>query len=143
MSSLRCQLPADVMVKLYYSWVYSFLTYALLAWGRSGSINAAKIEWAHRRARKLPTDYIQMILTFHFFYFFVLLKAFNTNTRNFHQYFKDKLSSDQPSHMHNTRHKTNNNFNSPIFNDSKTQKFNFYHLIPISNSLPSSLKKYK
>ena len=36
--------------------------------------------------------------------YFALLKAFNTNTLNFHQYFKDKLSSHQPSHMHNTRH---------------------------------------
>ena len=48
MSRLHCQLPADVMVKLYYSLVYSHLTYALLAWGRSGLKNAAKIECAHR-----------------------------------------------------------------------------------------------
>ena len=27
-----CQLPANVMIKLYYSLVYSHLTYALLAW---------------------------------------------------------------------------------------------------------------
>ena len=33
---LHCQLHANVMVKLYYSLVYSHLTYALLAWGRSG-----------------------------------------------------------------------------------------------------------
>ena len=38
---LHCQLPADVTVKLYYSLVYSRLTYALLAWGRSGGTNAA------------------------------------------------------------------------------------------------------
>ena len=31
MRRLHCQLPADVMVKLYYSLVYSHLTYALLA----------------------------------------------------------------------------------------------------------------
>ena len=34
--TVALQLPADVMVKLYYSLVYSHLTYALLAWGRSG-----------------------------------------------------------------------------------------------------------
>ena len=44
MRRLHCQLPANVMVILYYSLVYSHLTYALLAWGRSGSTNAAKIE---------------------------------------------------------------------------------------------------
>ena len=53
------------MVKLYYSLVYSHLTYALLAWGRSGRTNAAQIVCAHRRARKLLTDYNHSILTFH------------------------------------------------------------------------------
>ena len=64
MRRLHCQLPANVMIKLYYSLVYSLLTYALLAWGRSGSTNAAKIECAHRRACKLLTDYNQKILNF-------------------------------------------------------------------------------
>ena len=96
-------MPANVMIKLYYSLVYSHLTYALLAWGRSGSANAAKIECAHRRACDLLTDYNQKILTFHSIYdYFALLKTFNTNTLNINQYFKDKLSSHQPSHMQNT-----------------------------------------
>ena len=112
MRRLHCQLPANVMVKLYDSLVYSHLTYALLPWGRSGSTNAATIECAHKRACKLLTDCNQKIPTFHSIYdYFALLKAFNTNTLNFHQYFKDKLSSLQPSHMHNTRHRTNSNFN--------------------------------
>ena len=68
---------------------------------------------------------------------FVLLKAFNTNTLTFHQCFKDKLSSHQPSHMHNTRHRTNSNFNTPLFNHSKTQKCYLYQVIPIWSSLPS------
>ena len=74
------------MVKLYYPLVHSHLTYALLAWGRSGSTNAAKIECAHRRAYKLLTDYNQKILTFHSIYdYFALLKAlYPTNTLNFH-----------------------------------------------------------
>ena len=117
MRRLHCELPANVTVKLYYSLVYSNLTYGLLAWGRSASANAAKIECAHRRACKLLTDYNQKILTIHSIYgYFALLKAFNTNTRNFHQYFKDKLSSHQPSHMHNTRYRTNSHFNTPLFN---------------------------
>ena len=127
MRRLDCQLPADVMVKLYYSLVYPHLTYALLAWGRSGRTNADKIECAHRRARKLLTDYNHRILTFHSIYdYFALLKAFNTNTLNYHRYFKDKLSSHQQSHMHNTRHRTNSNFNTPLFKDSKTQKCHLF-----------------
>ena len=64
MRSLHCQLPANVMVKLYYSLVYSHLTYALLSWLRSGNTNAAKIECTHRRTCKLLTDYNQKILPF-------------------------------------------------------------------------------
>ena len=57
-------MPANVMVKLDYSLVYSHLTYGELVWGRSGFTNAAKIECAHRRACKLLTDYNQKISLF-------------------------------------------------------------------------------
>ena len=74
-------LPANVMVKLYYPLVYSHLTYALLAWGRSGRTSAANIECAHRRACKLLTDYNQKILILQSIYdYFALLNAFNTNS---------------------------------------------------------------
>ena len=59
MRRLHCQLPANVIVKLYFSLVNSHQTYALLAWGRSGSTNVANIWCAHRRACKLLTDYNQ------------------------------------------------------------------------------------
>ena len=140
MRRLHCQLRANVMVKLQYSLVYSHLTYALLAWGRSGNTNAAKIECPHIRACKLLPDYNQKILTFHSINnYFSLLKAFNTNTLNFHQYFKDKLSSHQLSHMHNTRHRTNSNFNTQIFNQSRTQKCHLYQVIPIWKNCTSNL----
>ena len=42
--------------------------------------------------------------------------------------------------MHNTKHKTNSNFNTPLFNYAKTQKRFLHQVIPIGNSLPSSLK---
>ena len=74
-----------------------------------------------RQGVDVCVSWVYRILTFHSIYdYFALLKAFNTNTLNYHQYFKDKLSSHQPSHMHNTRHRTNSNFNTPLFNQSKT-----------------------
>ena len=83
MRRLHCQLPADEMVKLNYSLVYSHLTCAFLAGGRSGHSNATKNECAHRRTRKLLTNYNHRILTFYSIYdYFALLKAFNTNTLN-------------------------------------------------------------
>ena len=102
MGRLFCQLPADANPKLHYSLVHSHLTYALLACGRSkGTNNADKIECTHRRASKLLTDDMQKIITFHSIYdYFALINSCNTITLNFHQYFKDKLSSHQPSHMY-------------------------------------------
>ena len=132
-------------------WFPIWSTYALLAWGRSVFTNAAKIECAHRIARKLLTEYNQTILTCHSINdYFALLKAFITNTINFHQYFKDKkLSFHQPSHMYNTRHRTNSNFNTPLLNHStgdvncaNTQKCYLYQVIPIWDSLTRSLKNF-
>ena len=108
MRRLHCQLPADVMVKLYYSLVYSHLTYALVAWGRLGRTNAAKIECAHRRARKLLTDYNHRILTFHSIYdYFAVLKAFNTNTLKFSSIFQRQIifSSTISFAQHQTQNK--------------------------------------
>ena len=43
--------------------------------------------------------------------------------------------------MQNTRHRTNNNFNTPLFNHSETQKCYFYQVIPIWNYLYLHLQK--
>ena len=120
--------------------MYSHLNYALLTWARSGRTNAAKIECAHRRVRKLLTDSNHKILPFHSLHnFFALLKAFNTNTLNFNKYFKVKLSSHKPFHMHNTRHRTNRNLKLHFLIIQKLKKYYLYQVIPIWNSLPSSL----
>ena len=41
-----------------------------------------------------------------------------------------------------TRHRTNGNFNTLLFNHSKTQKYYLYPVIAIWKGLPSSLKNY-
>ena len=85
----------------YRAGLYSHQTCALLSWGLSGHKHAAKIDCAHRRACKLLIDCNQNIPTFHSIDdYFDSLQVFNTNKRYFHQYFKDKLSSHQSSHMH-------------------------------------------
>ena len=144
---LHCYLHANVMVnKLYILWCIMLYAWLILYWhgeGREVRTIAAKIECAHRRACTLFTDCNQKILNCHLIYdYFALLKYFNTNSCNFHQYFKDKLSSHQPSPTHNTTHRTNSNFNTPLFNHSKTQKCYMYKEISKWNSLPNSLQNY-
>ena len=95
-------------------------------WRRSGRPNATKIQWAHWRARKILTDYNQMITTFQSIYDYItLLKAFNSNAIDFYKYFIEKLSSHEPSQMHYTRHRINSNYNIPHVNRSKNSKMFF------------------
>ena len=141
--------PVFIMNALYlhvhiYSCIFSF-TYSCKFY----IFNAAKHECLSINctrcfafsASKWLTNYNQNILTFHSIYdYFALLKAFNTNAENFHQYFNDKLSSHQPSHMHNTRRSINNNFITPHLNIQKLKKYFLYTVIPIWNSLKNSPK---
>ena len=116
-------------------WSHIDILMRLLAAGPRRTTGLLLPSWYLRRTISSLKQYL---FTFHSTYdCFVLLEAFNTNTLTFHQCFKDKLSSHQPSHMHNTRHRTNSNFNTPLFNHSKTQKCYLYQVIPIWSSLPS------
>ena len=50
-----------------------------------------------------------------------LIKGFQNKFPNFHQWFKDKLSSHKPFHMHYTRHRTNSTrTNSTRTNSTRT-----------------------
>ena len=103
------QLPADVMLKLYYTMVYfnQRMLYSV-ACGKSRRINASKIDYAHRRACKLLADDNKKILTFHSIYdYFALLMAFNTNNLSFQEYFKDNIFSSTISYA---QHKTQNKY---------------------------------
>ena len=107
--------------------------------GRSGRTKAAKIECAHRRACKLLTDpHFSLNLWLLCFIKGFQMKIPIIKWRVFWWEHKDKLCSHQPSHMHSTRHRTNSNFNTPLFNHSKTQKCYLHQVIPIWNSLPNS-----
>ena len=141
MRRLLCQLPADVMHVLLFFCIFPCnFCYTAMARVRSWRPNAAKIDCAHRRASKLLINYNQKMLSFYsIFDYFTLLKAFNTNTLHFHQYFKNKLSSHQPFNMH-TRHRINSNLIFSLLNHPKTQKCFSTVLFKIRNSQPSSLE---
>ena len=104
--------------------VYSYLTSALLAWGRSGHTNAAKIECAESRAPKLLTYYNRTILTLNL-WLLCFNKIFQRKYPEFSSIFQKQIIFSQPSHMHNTRHSTKCNFNALLFNHSKFKKMKY------------------
>ena len=142
MRRLICQLPADVVHMLLFFCIFSCnLCYTAMAWGRSWRPNVAirLIVLTGERANYLSIIAKRCPVFTHFFYYFTLLKAFNTNALHFHQYFKNKLSSHQPFDMH-TRHRINSNLKFSLLNHPKTQKCFCTMLFKICNSKPSPLE---
>ena len=83
------------------------------------------------------------ILTFHSIYdYFALLKAFNTNTLNYLSSISQRQIIFSSTISYAQHHRTNDNFDTPLFIHSTTQKCYLYQVIPIWNSLPNSLKNF-
>ena len=117
MRRLHCQLPADIMRSTIMLLRLSVLTGELANYSQNITIGSSLFTQFmitllyYRLSTQIPLIFINISKT-------------NYNLTN----------------NHNTRHRTNSNFNTPLFNHSKTQKCYLYQVIPIWNSLPNSLK---
>ena len=131
---MDCQLLANVMIKLYYSLVFSHLTYAFLAWGRSGSTNAAKIEsmqitsaeycwrpllsftWEHANYLKIITKrsplFTQFIITLLYWKLWTQIPLISINISKTNYFLINHLICRTPD-------RTNSNFNTPLYNHQK------------------------
>ena len=147
---LHCQLPSCrrnsyalyicyINISLFYSFLYSHLTYALLVWGRSGRYyNAAQIGCAYLRALKLLTDYDQKFLNL---WLFCCIKGFRHKYPQFSSIFQWQIIIIYSSTIICTTPETEQIVIS-ILNlliSQKLKKCYFYQVIPIWNNLPSSL----
>ena len=112
-------------------------------WGRSGLtglgllrlsvLTGEHVNYSHIITKK-SSLFTQFMITLHY-------KKLSTQIHLYFMNISKIYLLNQPSHMHNTRHRTNSNFNTPLFNDSKTPKCYLYLVIPIRNSLSNSFKK--
>ena len=139
---LHCQLFENVIVKLYYSLVYSHLTYALLAWGISGSTNAAKRLGMHTGEH---VDWSQIVTEGYslFTQFVITLLCWGLSTHVplvVIKCFRDKLSSHQPSHEHNTRHGTGRNLDTPLLIIQEPKSSSCAKLFPCGTAYQNFLK---
>ena len=125
------------MVKLYYSLVYSHLT-CMLYWHGEDREVLMRLRLSVL-TESMQINYAQIIIK-RYSLFTQFMIALHSKQIPLIFINISKLSSHQPSHMHNTRHRTNSNFNTPMFTHSKTQKRYLYQVIPILTSLQISLK---
>ena len=103
--------------------------------------NAAKIGYAHGRACRLVTNCDQGSSLFTQFVITLLCWWLSTHVPLvFIKCFRDKLSSHQPSHVHNTRHGTGSNFDTPLFIIQEPKSSSCAKLFPCGTAYQNFLK---
>jgi len=138
--------PPRVKKNIYYSLVYSKISYGVVAWGRSGLCNAARMDRLLHRARKCVAygagyGFTSDMLNFNsIFKYFVGLKLYKVVRLEQHPYFSRLLSSLIPQHGYSTRFATHNNYNTPRFVKSKCQNSFVFRSVELWNVLPEDVR---
>jgi len=140
--------PPAVKKKLYFSFIYSKVSYGVLAWGRSGLGNANHMERLLRRAWRV-VDYPKTgrnrvttdILNFHSIYnYFASVNLYKIQRLNHHQYFSDLLESLIPQHGRVTRFSASDSYNIPRYLKCKSQRHFVYQSVHVWNGLSDEVK---
>ena len=117
------------LLNLYYSLVYLYLTYGVIAWGKASSEGVARVQRIQSRAFKVITKYDgnhghkpELMLNVESIYsYFTLTKLYKVIKEHNHEYFHDRLMNIQVDHEHSTRFNTEMNLTIPLFRKSKCQ----------------------
>jgi len=140
--------PPSVKLNIYYSLIYSKVSYGIVAWGSSGAVNISRVERILYRARKL-VNYSSVcicaaenrLFTCSTIYiYFILVKMFKIVQLGEHSYFRPVFDQLAPSHSHETRFSRHTNYNIPSYCKSKCQKQFIYQSVVAWNRLPDDLR---
>ena len=140
--------PDHVLLSLYFSLVYSHMTYCILVWGNSSAGNVDRIVRLQKRFFKLlsyrghidPQISFSLLSFKSLFKYFALLKFFQIFRMNRHVYLSDLISNFIPSHDYETRFSINDNVLLPSFRLSSTRRNFLLTSINLWNTLPPYLK---
>ena len=159
MRRLGTLVPARVIRSLFYSFVYSYASYAITAWGSASSSSLLRIKSLVNRAIKMLAPDCgdvtivcteQSVLNFNMAYeFFTLVKMYNVLVQGGHKYFYDRIFTHQVDHSHSTRFQSNGNLVLPLYCKTKCQASFLYRGMKLWNDLPleirsiSSVNKFK
>lgn len=136
-----------VLVKLYFSLVYSQMVYGILAWGNSsiGNVNRVKqlqtrfFKLLSRRGSQNPTIDFSLMSFETMYNFMSCLKLYQCFINNYHEYFNVIFSNHTPDHHYHTRF-SNNNITVPIHRLKSTHNSFVISSINQWNSLPVHIK---
>jgi len=140
---LSSVVPCRVKLAIYNALIFSKASYGIAAWGRGCCVSG--IERMLGNARKCVSTEgrfdTSRMLTFESIYmFFTAVKVFKATRLNEHGYFSVAFGAAVPTHGHNTRFSSAENFTIPFRSKTKSQKTFFYQSILIWNDLPGYVK---
>jgi len=140
-------IPPRVKKALYYSLVYSRVSYGIVVWGRSSVGNATIMDRLLRRAHRCISHprcaQLNMGLFFNFdsvYRYFTAIKLYKVVNQDQHPYFSRIFDDLQPVHNYSTRFSNTDNFNVPRYTKTKCQRGFVYQAVAIWNSLPEELR---
>jgi len=139
--------PPAAKIKIYYSLIYSRVSYGIVAWGKSRVGNAVHIERLLRKARNIVSFQARHIQSFKFLNFqsiykyFTCVKLYNVVKLNHHPYFVQNFNSLLPQHAHNTRFSSQTRFLPPFYSKAVCQKQFMFRSVELWNALPVELRE--
>ena len=151
LSRLRWLAPSDVLLKVYYSLVYSHLTYGICLWGNSSKTAICKLDNIHTRCVKHVAHNVNLecndifkamglLSTANIFMYFTLLKFFEYRTTNCSDYFEEKLDDLKVIHNYNTRFSSNDCINLPVVSKSKCLSSFIFNSVKFWNKIPPDIR---
>ena len=142
--------PNNVLRQLFYAFIYSNYTYAITTYGSAYQNQLQRLTNLTNKAIKIITNVNRItpdvckreqIFDFQLSYrYFCSIKMFQIIQLNLHEYFAEKLSSQQITHNHTTRASTSQNLTTPHYRYNKCQKSFLYQGIKIWNEIPTTIR---
>jgi len=138
--------PPKAKLNIYYSLIYSRVSYGIVAWGRSGVGNSNHIERLLRKARNVVMypvrkNPLENFLSFQSIYkYFTCVKLYKVVKLGQHPYFVHNFNSLLPRHTHETRFNSQVRFTPPLYSKAICQRFFLYQSIDLWNALPGSIR---
>jgi len=142
--------PPEVRLNLYYSMIFSRVSYGIVSWGHCSLTGAKKVDRIVSRAQKqifwsCPVrsrdQHSTMLCYESIFKYFTCIKFYKTIVLGLHPYFSNICATLQPSHEHLTRFSYSNNYNIPSYIKIKCQRSFLYQSITIWNLLPDVIRQ--
>jgi len=138
--------PPAAKTYIYYSLIYSRVSYGIVAWGRGSVGSARHLERLLSKARKVVTypsrvNCHRKFLNFlSIFKYFTCLKLYKTVKLDQHPYFVHCFNSLLPRHSHDTRFSSEVRFTPPFYSKAICQRFFVFQAVGFWNELPAEVR---